>query len=148
MAEEKLIYDVGAEFYLKRPFRALHLTDGRPISIFWSTSKMTKEPGSHSSGDRGPRRVVMLSPAFNFPYSPFDKALGHYRRYTPKDAVRLTIPSLTLKRLFFPDGLGYFVSAVNRLVLQASQPSIQQIQFWDKAIVPVSGLTDKIFVRL
>jgi len=49
-------------------------------------------PGGH---------LVMLSPAFNFLYSPFDKAIGHHRRYTPRDAERLTGPSLTLKQIFF-----------------------------------------------
>jgi SAM-dependent methyltransferase len=96
-------------------------------------------PGGH---------IVVLSPAFNFLYSPFDKAIGHYRRYTPEDAARLTVPPLILKRVFFLDSLGYFVSAVNRLVMRASRPSIHQIQFWDKVIVPISGRVDKIFGRL
>jgi hypothetical protein len=92
--------------------------------------------------------IVMLSPAFNFLYSPFDKAIGHYRRYSQKDAERLTVPPLALKQVFFLDSLGCFVSAANRLIMRASQPSVHQIQFWDKAIVPVSGLTDKLFGRL
>ena len=91
--------------------------------------------------------IVMLSPAFNFLYSPFDEAIGHKRRYTRKDAGRLTVHPLTLKRVFFMDSLGYFVSAVNRLIMRSSHPSIHQIQFWDKAIVPISGVTDKIFGR-
>ena len=92
--------------------------------------------------------IVVLSPAFNFLYSPFDKAVGHYRRYVPKDAGRLTSSSLTLKRVFFLDSVGYFVSAANRLVMRSSQPSSHQIQFWDKTIVPVSTLADKIYSRL
>jgi hypothetical protein len=92
--------------------------------------------------------IVMLSPAFNFLYSPFDKAIGHQRRYARKDAGRLTARSLTLKRVFFLDSVGYFVSAVNRLIMRSSQPSVRQIQLWDKAIVPVSTFTDKIFSRL
>jgi hypothetical protein len=76
-----------------------------------------------------------------------DKAIGHYGRYTRKDAARLTVHPLTLKRVFFIDSLGYFVSAVIRLIMRASHPSIHQIQFWDKVIVPISGLTDKVFGR-
>jgi hypothetical protein len=113
----------------------------------------------HIENDEGEMRVaathlaagghlVTLSPAFNFLYSPFDEALGHYRRYNAKDAERLTVTSLALKRVFFLDSLGYFVSAANRLVMRASQPSVQQIQFWDKVIVPVSGFVDKIFHQL
>ena len=93
-------------------------------------------------------RIVMLSPALNFLYSPFDAAIGHYRRYAPKDAKRLTVPPLSLERCFFLDSLGYFLSAFNRVVMRTAQPSIHQIQFWDKAIVPVSGVTDQIFGSL
>lgn len=92
--------------------------------------------------------IVMLSPAFQSLYSPFDEAIGHYRRYGRKDAERLTVPSLLLKQVFFLDSLGCLVSAVNRLIIRSSQPSVHQIQFWDKALVPVSGLTDKILGRL
>ena len=53
-----------------------------------------------------------------------------------------------LGAIFFLDSSGYFVSALNRLIMRTSQPSVQQIQIWDKAIVPVSLLTDKIFGRL
>lgn len=88
--------------------------------------------------------VVVLSPAFNFLYNPFDEAIGHWRRYSHKDARRLTVPGLSLKRVFFLDSLGCSLSALNRLVMRASQPSVHQIQLWDKAIVPVSGVTDRI----
>jgi len=88
--------------------------------------------------------IVMLSPAFNFLYSPFDEAIGHYRRYVYADAMRLTVQSLTLQAIFFLDSVGFFVSASNRLVLRKSQPSMRDIQIWDKTIVPISVLTDKI----
>ena len=91
--------------------------------------------------------IIMLSPAFTFLYSPFDKAVGHYRRYSQKDAERLTVPPLALKRVFYLDSFGWFVSAANRLIMRASHPSVHQIKFWDKAVVPVSSLTDKIFGR-
>jgi hypothetical protein len=92
--------------------------------------------------------VVVLSPAFNHLYSPFDEAIGHHRRYARKDAKRLTVQSLILKQLFFLDSCGYFMSAANRLILRSSQPSIYQVQFWDKVIVPVSAITDKMFSHL
>ena len=96
-------------------------------------------PGGH---------IVALSPAFNFLYSPFDEAIGHYRRYVRKDARRLASQSLTLQATFFLDSAGFFASALNRLILRKSQPSIGDIQIWDKAIVPISLLTDKILGRL
>jgi hypothetical protein len=92
--------------------------------------------------------IVTLSPAFNFLYSPFDAAIGHYRRYTSKDVGRLTVSSLTLRSVFFIDSLGFFASALNRLILQKSMPSTYQIRIWDKALVPVSTVADRLFGRL
>jgi Methyltransferase domain len=92
--------------------------------------------------------IVALSPAFNSLYSPFDEAIGHYRRYARKDARRLTVQPLTLQALFFLDSAGFFASAVNRLILRKSQPSFRDIQIWDKVFVPVSVFSDKIFGRL
>jgi len=92
--------------------------------------------------------VVALSPAFNLLYSPFDEAIGHFRRYAPRDAQRLTVHPLRLERLFFLDSLGLFVSAMNRFITRRSKPSIHQIQIWDKAIVPLSTITDKVCSHL
>jgi len=92
--------------------------------------------------------LVVLSPAFNLLYSPFDEAIGHFRRYAPRDARRLTVHPLRLERLFFLDSLGLFASAINRFITRRSQPSIHQIQIWDKAIVPLSTVTDKVCSRL
>jgi hypothetical protein len=88
--------------------------------------------------------VVTLSPAFNFLYSPFDEAIGHYRRYVYTDARRLTVQSLALQAAFFLDSAGFFISAFNRLILRKSQPSVRDIKIWDKTIVPISVLMDKI----
>jgi SAM-dependent methyltransferase len=92
--------------------------------------------------------IVVLSPAFNFLYSPFDESIGHYRRYERKDAKRLTAQSLTLRALFFLDSIGFFASAANRLIMRKSQPSSHDIQIWDKALVPISVISDIILGRL
>jgi hypothetical protein len=92
--------------------------------------------------------IVVLSPAFNLLYSPFDQAIGHFRRYALKDARRLTVHPLSLERVFFLDSLGFFASAVNRFITRRSEPSIHQIQIWDKAIVPLSTVTDQVFSHL
>jgi SAM-dependent methyltransferase len=88
--------------------------------------------------------IVALSPAFNFLYNPFDEAVGHFRRYTPRDAPRLTVHSLNLSHMFFLDSLGFFASAANQLIMRRSQPSINQIQIWDKALIPLSAVADKV----
>jgi SAM-dependent methyltransferase len=92
-------------------------------------------PGGH---------IVVLGPAFNSISSPLDKAVGHYRRYERDDATRLSSQSLSLQATFFLDSAGFFASASNRLILRKSLPSARDIKIWDKLIVPVSILTDKI----
>jgi hypothetical protein len=93
-------------------------------------------------------RIVVLSPAFNWLYSEFDRAVGHYRRYTRKDAERLTIQCLSLQRVFFLDSIGFFASLTNRLLLRASTPSKNQVRLWDRRFVPISVYSDMAFGSL
>jgi 2-polyprenyl-3-methyl-5-hydroxy-6-metoxy-1,4-benzoquinol methylase len=90
-------------------------------------------------------QVIVLSPAFNWLYSPFDKAVGHYRRYTKSDVNRLTGSQLVLRRAFFLDSVGLFASLGNRLLLKASLPTSSQIHFWDTVLVPMSEYADGLF---
>ncbi len=88
--------------------------------------------------------LVVLSPAHQWLYTPFDKAIGHYRRYTKSMLRALQPPGLRLSRLFYLDSAGLFASLANRLVLRQSMPTENQILTWDRAIVPVSRLTDRL----
>jgi len=90
-------------------------------------------------------RIIVLSPAFNWLYSPFDKSIGHHRRYAKKDVKRLTVPHLMLQRIFFLDSVGLFASLANKLLLKAATPSANQIRFWDRVMVPVSAYSDRVF---
>jgi len=40
--------------------------------------------------------------------------------------------------------VGVFLSFANRLFLRQNNPTDQQIQFWDKVIIPISRLFDPI----
>src|SRR5262249_39834675 len=89
--------------------------------------------------------LIVLSPAFNWLYSPFDKAVGHHRRYSRKDVKRLTAPGLEIECVFFLDSLGMLLSMANRLILRSSTPTRGQIRLWDRNIVPISKHIDRIF---
>ncbi|WP_074311540.1 class I SAM-dependent methyltransferase [Singulisphaera sp. GP187] len=92
-------------------------------------------PGGH---------VVVLSPAHQWLYTPFDKAIGHFRRYTRR-TLRATAPQgLTLVRLAYLDSVGMLASLGNRLVLQSAMPNRRQIAFWDKFAVRLSRVIDPI----
>jgi hypothetical protein len=90
-------------------------------------------------------RLVVLSPAFGWLYTPFDKAIGHHRRYSRKDVKRLTAPGLEVERVFFLDSLGLLLSMANRLILRSDAPTAGQIKLWDRKIVPISTYVDRIF---
>jgi SAM-dependent methyltransferase len=93
-------------------------------------------------------RIIVLSPAFNWLYSPYDRAIGHYRRYTRRDAKRLTVPQLSLQQAFYLDSVGLFASLANRLLLRAAAPSSRQIAVWDRMMVPASIYADRLFGSL
>jgi SAM-dependent methyltransferase len=92
-------------------------------------------PGGH---------VIALSPAHQWLYSPFDKAIGHYRRYTKSTLAALTPPSLELVRLIYLDSVGLLASAGNRMLLKSSMPNKGQIALWDRVMVRVSKGLDPL----
>jgi len=92
-------------------------------------------PGGH---------LIVLSPAFAFLYTPFDKAIGHFRRYTRHALAELTPPQTQVVRLFYLDSIGMLASISNLLLLRASMPTRRQILLWDRAIIPVSRWIDPL----
>lgn len=90
-------------------------------------------------------RIVALSPAFQSLYSPFDKAIGHYRRYTKKMLKEITPPGLRMISCRYYDSTGYFASLMNKVMLKQKMPTIKQILFWDRVLILCSKVTDKLF---
>lgn len=88
--------------------------------------------------------LVVLSPAYQFVFSPFDAAIGHYRRYERRSLLALTPPSLRPMKVFYLDTLGLLLSLINRWVLRQSTPTPMTIRTWDTAIVPLSRVVDPI----
>lgn len=91
--------------------------------------------------------LIVLSPALPFLYSPFDKSVGHFRRYTQKSLAAITPKPLELRQWFFLDGLGVLASLFARFA-KRSAPTPGQIETWDKTLVPVSRITDALTSRL
>jgi SAM-dependent methyltransferase len=91
--------------------------------------------------------LIVLSPAFQTLYSPFDAALGHVRRYTADTLAKVFPPELVRRRLFYADSVGAMLSLANRLLLRKTMPSINQIQFWDGQVIPVSRMVDRVANR-
>ena len=89
-------------------------------------------------------RLVVLAPAHQWLFTPFDASIGHFRRYT-KATLRAAGPGgLSLIRLAYLDSVGLLASLGNRLVLRSAMPNPGQIAVWDRLLVPASRLLDPI----
>ena len=92
-------------------------------------------------------RIVVLAPAHQFLYSPFDAAVGHFRRYD-RAMLRAALPSsLQVDRMEYLDSVGLIASLGNRLVLRSALPTRAQISLWDGWMVPMSRLVDLLLLR-
>jgi SAM-dependent methyltransferase len=89
-------------------------------------------------------RLIVLVPAHQFLFSPFDAAIGHHRRYNRASLRRIGPPGATLARLLLLDSVGLLASLANKLVLRSANPSLEQIRVWDRAMVPVSQIVDRL----
>jgi SAM-dependent methyltransferase len=91
--------------------------------------------------------LIILSPAFPCLFSPLDKAIGHYRRYTIRNLKKIIPEALEIVLLKYLDTIGFVASFANRLLMRQSYPTAKQISVWDKMLIPVSKITDKIFLH-
>lgn len=87
--------------------------------------------------------LVILSPAHQWLFSPFDQAIGHYRRYTRSSLKQLAPQGLTLMSIKYLDSVGLLASLSNRFLRQ-KMPTVSQIKLWDRWMVPVSRLLDQL----
>jgi len=89
--------------------------------------------------------IVILAPAHEFLCSPFDKSLGHFRRYSKKRMYSL-IPEgfKAKKRVIFLDFSGLFALLFNKFFLRKQIPSLKQVLFWDRFLVPISMILDRL----
>lgn len=95
-------------------------------------------PGGH---------LVVLSPAYPWLFSPFDEAVGHHRRYTARSLRSIGPSSLSPTCFFYLDSVGMAASLMNRMLLRQSAPTMAQVEFWDRRIVPVSKVVDRFLFR-
>ncbi|MFO1042301.1 MAG: methyltransferase domain-containing protein [Planctomycetaceae bacterium] len=96
------------------------------------------KPGGH---------LIILVPAHQWLYTPFDKAIGHFRRYS-RSSLHAVIPAgLQRQKLIYLDSVGLLASLANRLLLNAAAPTRRQIQFWDKVLVRSSRWVDPLLLH-
>ncbi len=92
-------------------------------------------------------RLAVVAPAHSWLYTPFDKAIGHYRRYTRRSLADCAPPGLRREQLLTIDSAGLFLSLGNRLLLRSAHPTDAQIRFWDQVVVPISRFLDPLLLH-
>ncbi len=90
-------------------------------------------------------QIVVLSPAYPYLYSEFDRAIGHWRRYTTAMLRKIAPPGLTERSARYYDCVGMLASAANKLLLKQKLPTVAQVRTWDRFMVPVSRVIDPLF---
>jgi SAM-dependent methyltransferase len=87
-------------------------------------------------------RIAVVAPAHGFLFSPFDQAIGHFRRYDKRGLRAIAPAALVEERIVYLDSVGMLLSLLNRLLLRSPQPRLKQILFWDRVVVPLSVRLD------
>lgn len=93
-------------------------------------------------------RLIVLAPAHQNLFSPFDDAVGHYRRYNTQSLEALT-PTQNdrpafMEANYYLDSVGFLASWANSLFLRQSMPTKRQIWLWDKLMIPSSRIVDPL----
>jgi SAM-dependent methyltransferase len=88
--------------------------------------------------------IVVMSPAHQWLYSPFDEHVGHCRRYDKQRLLEIAPGATPVERVCYLDAAGLLASLANRWLLRASLPTAGQINTWDKLLVPCSRVLDPL----
>ncbi len=88
--------------------------------------------------------LIILVPAHQSLFSPFDTEIGHFRRYDRDSLCLLKPKNMNQVLSRYLDSGGYFLSWANSKFLAQSAPTTTQIRFWDSLVIPVSRLVDRL----
>jgi SAM-dependent methyltransferase len=91
--------------------------------------------------------IIVLAPAHGCLYTAFDRAIGHFRRYTSHALRAIAPPRLRERKLLYLDSCGALASLGNRLLLRSAMPNERQILIWDRLLVPCSRWLDPLLLH-
>ncbi len=92
-------------------------------------------PGGH---------LIILVPAYNYLFSEFDRAIGHFRRYNKRSLRREIPPGAEHRFLKYLDSVGLMASLGNKWFLKQAIPDEAQIRLWDRSMIPASTILDRL----
>jgi hypothetical protein len=88
--------------------------------------------------------LAILSPAHQWLYSTFDSNIGHYRRYSKNTLSSVITSDFKCIKLIYIDSVGILLSLANKFILYGDNPSLTQILIWDKLVIPLSKVIDRL----
>ena len=89
--------------------------------------------------------IVLILPAFQALYGPIDRNLGHFRRYSRGSLDRLAQRAgLRLRKARYSNCVGFFGWWANAHVLKREAQSEQQIEIFDRYLVPVISTLEAV----
>lgn len=91
--------------------------------------------------------LLILVPAHQWLFTPFDQAIGHFRRYSRRSLQDAVPARLNRRKLIYLDSVGLLASLANKLWLNSAAPTLRQIQFWDRILVPASRWMDPLLLN-
>lgn len=84
-------------------------------------------------------RVVIFVPAFAFAMSRFDRAIGHYRRYTMATLTEsFSRAGLEVERCHYVNAPGLLAWTVGMKLLRMTPGEGLALRIWDSAVIPVT----------
>ncbi len=117
------------------------------IDVLEHIEKDRDELQAASSRLRMGGRIIVLSPAHQQLFTPFDAAIGHFRRYNRPMLRSISPKGVQLERLIYLDSLGLLLSSANLLLLRQSMPTKGQLRVWDQLVIPISRILDPCTVH-
>ena len=90
-------------------------------------------------------RLFIYVPARMELYSPFDKKIGHFRRYTLKELKDKTVKAgFTIEIIRYHELLGYAASWINKLFSNSADLNPSAVKIYDRFLVPATNFLEKI----
>lgn len=105
-----------------------------------------KELNEAASRLRRGGHLIVVAPAHQLLFTPFDAGIGHFRRYNRPTLRSLSPSGLQIIRIRYLDAMGLAASAANLLILRQSMPTPSQLRFWDRWMIPVSRVLDRLLL--
>ena len=89
--------------------------------------------------------LIVLAPAHQYLFSPFDAKIGHFRRYRHKRLISISPENTRIVKIRYLDCVGCLASFGNKVILKRGTPTQNQIMMWDRLMVPLSRMFDVVF---